>query len=123
MAQYMGIAFPFQEGDTSVPATVTDEDLVRQSLFQIILTQRFERVMRPEFGLGAFDFIFENNDDILAARVQRDVKSAIARFEPRALVTGVGVEKDEEGTSAIITVDYVLVSTGTTQQASVKVPA
>jgi uncharacterized protein len=117
--QFKGIAFPFQWSATSFPGVAEDEDLVRQSIVQILTTPKGQRVMRPEFGTNILDYIFENNDDNLQNRVGREVREAIALFEPRVIVTAVNVERDDA--SVIVNVMYVLVATKSTQQASVRI--
>jgi phage baseplate assembly protein W len=66
--------------------------------------------MRPELGTGAPDYVFENNNQALAAALKQEIKSAIARFEPRAAVSNVTVELKEEST--IVNVEYVVLTTG-----------
>jgi uncharacterized protein len=114
---YKGIAFPFRKGDVSFPARSTDDDLIKQSLVQILLTQRGERINRPDFGTGLVNFIFEPNDDILAEMVRVEVSTAISKFEPRVLIEDIVVERED--TSVIVTIYFVV--RATRQQQSVEV--
>jgi phage baseplate assembly protein W len=118
MATFRGIAFPFGRSQTAIPAPVEDEDLVKQSLIQIVTTARGERVMRPDFGSGAYAFVFENNDVILAELIRDELTAAISKFEPRAIVRNIVVERD--GSEVIITIHYIVSLTG--QQDSVSIP-
>jgi len=117
---YMGIAFPFQQGDQSIPKGATDEDLIKQSIVQIITVQPGERYMNPEFGCRALNFIFEPNGPGLVLYIQQEVQQAITRWEPRALVRDVRVEKNDmfEG-QVIVTVEYTVVATSQTQSVQV----
>jgi len=108
---YRGIAFPFAKGDTSLPRAVTDADLVKQSLLQIVMTARGERVMRPEFGCNAHRFVFENNDDLLGELIRTEVAAVVGRFEPRVVLQDVLVERNEETGMVAVTLIYVLVAT------------
>jgi len=117
-ALYRGIAFPFQQGDTSFPEAATDNDLIRQSLLQIVLTQKGERVMRPDFGTNVFSYVFENNNDVLEEMIRVDVSQAVARYEPRVLVRAIDVTRED--TTINITVRYVIVATR--QEDSVQIP-
>lgn len=107
----VGYGFPFGPGPGGFPAPVSGEDLIRESIIQLVMTRRGERVMRPELGTGASDYVFENNNEALAASLKQEIKTAIARFEPRAVVTDVAiVQKDAE---VFVNVEYVVVSSGT----------
>lgn len=114
-----GIAFPFGRGPTGIPATVSDEDLIKQSLTQIVMTSRGERVMRPDFGSGAQGFVFENNGDLTAQLVVIDLRNAISRFEPRVVVRDISVAQVDS--TVEITISYVVISTGATSSVTVPI--
>ncbi len=119
---YRGIGFPFTKGPTSLPAAAVDAELVRQSLDQIILTGRFERVMRPGFGCDAMSFIFEPNDELMSELIRTEVTSAIGRFEPRVILQDVQVVRDVEKGQVLVTVNYILVATRTPDSTVVPLP-
>ena len=48
--------------------------------------------MRPEFGCGVHDLVFEANSPVLHGLVQNRVRDALTRFEPRIDLLGVTVE-------------------------------
>lgn len=117
---FLGIAFPFQVGSQSFPKAATNEDLIKQSIVQIITTQPGERYMRPEFGCGALNFVFEPNGAGLTSYIQDTVSRAIARWEPRVVVNQVKVERNPLfEAQIIITVEYTVKATAQTQNATV----
>lgn len=122
MALFKGIAFPFHKGNVAFPDTVTDEELIKQSIIRIILSPRGERVMRPTFGSGVFDMVFDNNDDVFTLAMQRAVRGAIGQFEPRVIVTDVQVDRNEDAGEALVTVNYIIPSLGTQARLAVAVP-
>jgi phage baseplate assembly protein W len=122
MAQYLGISFPFRLGGNSLPAASFNEDVVRDSIIQLLMTPRLQRVMRPKVGIGSFDFIFENNNPALAAQIEREVRTVIGTYEPRVAITAVSSEADTAAASVTVTVQYVMLSTGLTANASVRLP-
>jgi len=109
MAQFKGIAFPFDKGNNSFPAKTSDSDLIRQSIIQILLTERGERVMRPNFGSNLMSKVFDNNDALFESVLQAEVKTAIGQWEPRAIVQSVQVQRKDE--TATVTVNYVVAAT------------
>lgn len=119
-ATYKGISFPFKKSSQAFPAPATDNDLIKQSIVQIILTGRGERIMRPEFGSNAFAFVFENNTLLLQETVRAEVMSAISRFEPRAIVRAVDIARDD--TELTITIDYIVVATRQEQSVAINMP-
>ena len=109
---YMGISFPFRRGASALPVQATDDDLIKQSIIQIIMTKRGERVMRPDFGTNIISFIFENSDPLLEELIRTEVFGAIGRYEPRVVLTNVLVARSD--TTVDVTVVYVVIATGAT---------
>lgn len=107
---YSGISFPFRRSATSLPARATDNELIRQSLVQIVSTTKGERVMRPDFGTNIINYIFDNNDDLLAELIRSDVFSAVGRYESRVILTDVQVVRSDE--TVDVTLQYVVTFTG-----------
>lgn len=120
MPTFRGIAFPFGRSSTAIPASVSDDELVKQSIIQIVTTTRGERVMRPDFGAAAHAYVFENNNDILAELIRDEIVSAISRFEPRAIVQNVVTTREDN--SVTITIYYVVSLTGIQASVSVDIP-
>jgi phage baseplate assembly protein W len=108
---FRGLNFPFTKGKTALPEPVYDAQLVKQSLHQIVLTGRNQRVMRPDFGCDANSFVFEPNDDMLGELIRTEVNAAIGRFESRVVVQDIGVARDPEKGEVVVTIQYVLVAT------------
>jgi hypothetical protein len=119
---FRGINFPFTKGKTALPEPVFDAELVKESLQQIVLTGRNQRVMRPDFGCDAVRFVFEPNDDLLAELIRTEVNSAIGRFEPRVIVQEIGVVRNTDKGEVLITINYVLVATRTPDTVEVRIP-
>lgn len=119
---YKGIFFPFKKGVKGLPAPVYDSELVKQSLQQIILTGRNERVMRPDFGCDAYSLIHENNDELLAELLRTEVSTAIGRFEPRVILQDVTVFRDPDAGEVVVTLEYVLVATEQQDTVEITVP-
>lgn len=120
MATYTGIAFPFGKSGTSFPASVEDDELIKQSLVQIVTTAKGERVMRPDVGSNAMSYVFENNTAVLSAVIRREISTAISQLEPRAIVRDVQAIRNKN--EVIITILYVVKLTGTQDTVSITVP-
>lgn len=119
MPQFLGISFPFAKGNQAFPEPVTDNDLIRQSLLQLILTGTNERVMRPTFGTDVRRFVFEPNDEVLANLIQSEVASVIARFEPRVTLRAVDIRRIDS--EVVVLIRYVVNATQTADAVAVNV--
>jgi len=104
-----GIAFPFRKGTTSLPATSTDNDVIRDNIIRILQTMKGSRVMRPNTGSNLWSFVFANTGPLLTARMDHEVRAAIAQGEPRATVLNVSVgeeDRNDGGKNLVVTVIY-----------------
>lgn len=116
---FNGISFPFRRGGTSFPAEATDDQLIKESLVQLILTQNGERIMRPDMGSNALSFIFEPNNLVLAQTLRAEIQAVVAKFEPRVVLTDVGVERDLDAAQVIVTIEYVVIASRTSSSVTV----
>ena len=83
------------------------EEKIRQSIWIILSTAPGERQMRPEFGCGIHDLVFEPNSASLRGMVQIQVREALVRNEPRIDVLDVRVETQPDARNyLLIRIDY-----------------
>ena len=80
------------------------EDSVRQAVWIILGTAKGERVMRPDFGCGIHDLVFERNTVSTAGKVTQSVREALLMFEPRIELVDVSVVPQNDVMQ--ISVDY-----------------
>jgi len=119
-AQYKGMAFPFQKKDKEIPATATDEELIKQSIIQIVMTSRNSRVFRPDFGSDAMSFIFENNDAIRAELFKNNILSSLTKYEPRIAIRTVTLGQSD--TTLLVNITYVIISIQEERRISLGLP-
>ncbi len=87
-----GWASPARVEAAGEAALEAGAEKVRQSVRLILGTRRGERVMRPDFGAGLEDFLFEPISTTTAALLGHRVETALVQWEPRIDVTEVRVE-------------------------------
>ena len=110
----VGWSFPLEvvgagERDNAKPGELRVaeyEESVRQSIWLILGTSKGERVMRPDFGCGIYDLVFETNSASSAGRIEEEVRNALLFFEPRIDVLEVRVENGADGEVLMINIDY-----------------
>ncbi len=102
-----GWSFPLKPGPPDRLSLVGGEEKIRQSIWIILSTAPGERQMRPNFGCGIHDLVFEPNTAALRGIVQEKVHEALTRWEPRIDVVDVRVETPPEARNhLLIRIDY-----------------
>ena len=106
--EFLGVGWAF-------PVTLTVEsgqvelarfdDDIQQSILIILSTAKGERVMRPDFGCGIHDLVFDPNDATTAASIRVEVNSALVTWEPRIEVLDVTVTTDSNDEARLLIVD------------------
>lgn len=87
----VGWAFPPRVDAGGAVAEAVYEDDVREAIRIILGTNLGERLMRPDFGAGLEQFVFEPVNPTTIARLQRQVREALVTWEPRIDVEEVTV--------------------------------
>ena len=101
-----GWGFPVTVDATGALDLAAYEESVRQSVLIILGTAKGERVMRPDFGCGIYDLIFEPNSASTIGKVSQAVRQALLLFEPRIDVIDIQVRSEESGERMLVSIDY-----------------
>jgi phage baseplate assembly protein W len=89
-----GVAFPLQ----------VDR---RGGIALILSTAPGERPMRPEFGCGVHDFVFDSIDAMTVGKMEVAIRTALDRWEPRVRVEKVEFDlSDVQAGRLIIDIGY-----------------
>ncbi len=86
-----GLAFPLQLDNRGNVALTSFENEIQQAITIILGTAPGERVMRSEFGCRIHEYIFAPANAVTASAVEREVRLALDRWEPRITVQDVDV--------------------------------
>lgn len=93
--EFLGVGWSFPitlEGGAVQPAHY--EQAVQASIWMILGTAPGERVMRPDFGCGIHDLVFDTNSAATAGLIASQVREALLRWEPRIEVHNVAAVPD-----------------------------
>src|SRR6266568_349052 len=93
----IGVSFPIALDSGGAIETAQYEENVRQAIWIILGTAKGERAMRPDFGCGIYDLVFEVNSASTAGKVAQAVREALLIYEPRVDVRDVRVEAQDNG--------------------------
>jgi phage baseplate assembly protein W len=99
-----GLAFPLQVDRRGGIALARDEQDIDQAIMLILGTAPGERPMRPEFGCGVHDFVFDTIDANTIGRMEEAIRSALERWEPRIVVRTVGFDLSQAH-AGLLTID------------------
>jgi phage baseplate assembly protein W len=90
-----GWTFPVRvhHKDGSIRLSEYEQD-IRESIWIILSTSKGERVMRPEFGCGIHDMVFEVINTTTMTEIEDSVRQALALFESRIEVRQVKALSD-----------------------------
>src|ERR1019366_5943109 len=84
-----GWAFPLHLDSAGSFALSGGEQEIEEPMRLILGTSFGERPLRPEYGCGIHDLVFDTVDAALAGKVAAQVRASLARWEPRIDDAGV----------------------------------
>jgi phage baseplate assembly protein W len=99
-----GLAFPLAVDRRGSIALARDEQDIDQAIELILGTAPGERPMRPEFGCGVHDFVFDSIDANTIGNMEEAIREALARWEPRIDVRSVRFDASE-AVNGLLTID------------------
>jgi len=104
-----GVAFPLRVDRRGGMALVKAEEDITEAITIILGTAPGERPMRPEFGCGIHNYIFETVDAYTIARLEQEIRIALDRWEPRIDVLDIdfGLDRVDHG-EVVIEISYVV---------------
>ena len=74
---------------------VSQEEVIRQSLWVLLSTTPGERIMQPAYGCGLKAMVFENITESTATEIRDIIERAILFFEPRITLNRVDLDTSE----------------------------
>jgi phage baseplate assembly protein W len=79
----LAVRLPLVRDNRDGLTLITDyKDLVSQNLLMLVLTVPGEKMMDPEFGVGARRYLFENLDNSVLQSFQTDLMRQVQRYMP-----------------------------------------
>jgi len=112
----LDLDFPFHLDRRGRTADAGYDGHVRDLVEQLLFTSPGERVMRPDFGCGLLDLVFEPNSPELAATLQLSVQAALHRWLGDVLEVE-ALEISSADNVIRVELSYVVLPTGSRQSA------
>jgi phage baseplate assembly protein W len=115
------IAFPYHFSGLGRTATTDRDDHIRDLIEQVLFTAPGERVMRPDFGAGLLQQVFEPNSTTLAAAMQMLIQSSLQLYLSD-LIAVQSVEVTNDDSALRVSVSYTVLLDRTTHSATFTTP-
>ena len=116
--QTIGLAFPLiNAGDFT--RTTKFSDQIKANIINVLLTDRGERPMQPNFGVGLKNLLFENIEN--ADEIKPEIESQLEIYVPDIELLDIESEFLEDNHLLRITLVYRLLITGETDSMDLNV--
>lgn len=103
----------FRHPKTADVSVRTDEEAIKQSIRNLLLTKNFERPFRSQIGSPIYGLLFEPISMLTTAMMRRIIENTIENFEPRVDLLDITIKYNEEQNNAIIGVVFKIKNTQT----------
>ena len=94
-------------------STRYDEDAIKQSLRNLILTRNYERPFRSYLGSQVNALLFEPISPLLTSMLEKTISDVIQNFEPRVDLLNVVVQYSPQNNDVYITISFKIINTQT----------
>lgn len=84
------------------------ETSIKESVYIILMTQKSERWIRPEFGSSLMNYTFMDTSATMLNVMARDVASDLMSQEPRLADVNVRIDSSSKPGCLIIYIDYLV---------------
>ena len=107
----VGFGFPL-DGDAVFIPTFTTREQTKANLLNYLLTNKGERVFRPNFGANLRNLLFENIQDSTMEDLESSIQSDISFFFPNVVVKQLEFNNDPDRNEINFTLTYQIVNMG-----------
>jgi phage baseplate assembly protein W len=118
----IGVSLPFNGPSGPFNSTYSTKDQVKSNLINLLLTNKGERIMNPEFGCDLNNALFEQITSDINVLIQDLIRSNVEIFIPEIQLTEILVEQDtsQNQNTISVTVKYKLRISQTPDQVTVQ---
>ena len=93
---------------------LTELDAVKRAVKNLIMTEKYERLLDPRFGAGINALLFEPMSPMITMTLRQIIEENIRTYEPRADVKTIDVVPDEYNQTYYIDIVFSLRNTNQT---------
>ena len=97
--------------DTADVTKKNDEEAIKASLRNLILTKNYERPFHSEIGCQLHYLLFENWDPITKSIMRQTILDMIKKFEPRVVIEKIDINTLEDQNAVEISIRFRMINT------------
>ena len=113
----IGVSLPFKEPFKS---TYTTRDQIKSNLINLLLTNKGERVMNPNFGCDIKRQLFENITEETQQNIINSIVEAVNTFIPEIQLIDIVVSPDTDFNTINVTIDYQIIISNSPGQVTIQ---
>ena len=98
---------------------LTNEDAIKRSIRNILLTNKGERLLDPSFGAGLSRYLFEPLIPSTTQVIKTEILNAIQTYEPRAVINNINVSAEGNKNALYVSITFTAVNATEPQQLEV----
>lgn len=98
-----------------------DAAAVKQSIKNLLLTNKTEKPFSPRFGGNLYNLLFELDTDFDIEDLEEVIGNAVSNYEPRGYVRNVNARHNPATNSVDITIVFQVISTSEVAEVNVSV--
>ncbi len=117
----IGISLPFGRLGTNqlFNKTYNTKDQIKSNFINLLLTNKGERILNPEFGSNLRQLLFENITSITEENIKDAIISSANIYLPEIQVVNITLNNEYDNNTINITIDYILRISGTSEQITI----
>ena len=117
----IGVSLPFGRSGTNqlFNKTYNTKDQIKSNFINLLLTNKGERILNPEFGSSLRQLLFENITPITEENIKDTIISSANIYLPEIQVVNITLNNEYDSNTINITIDYVLRISGTSEQITI----
>ena len=115
----LGFSFPLS-GNAVFNSTFTTRDVIKTNLINWLLTNKGERIMKPEFGANLRELIFEGLDDITTGALEDRIRENIAIEFPNVEIVSITFNNDPDRNVINFILTYNIKNTEETDELNIE---
>jgi phage baseplate assembly protein W len=91
-------------------AKKTGEDAIIQSMYNLLSTGQYERLMQPDIYSNLRQSLFEPLDNITASAIKNEITSVISKYESRVRLTEINCTPDFDNNGYDVNITFFIVN-------------
>jgi phage baseplate assembly protein W len=88
---------------------VTNDEAIKQSIRNLVLTTPGEKLFNPSFGSRVSELLFEQLDPFLVDSIQTEILNTIRNYEKRVVVTNLRCIPDYDNNAISVSLEYQII--------------